>query len=323
MYATCVKEQCQEMQKEVLRVASEGRIADCFVLLEGAGGCSGNASAQVAGLSKLNRNFDVGDLCGPLCRSTHCAVKDLATSTSISQAAVETTRAGEGSTSIMLMPVNTQRVWKATLSFRVSPLGAFEASLSVVKALRDAIAAALHVSPARVEILDISIPLADEDEAEVPASNRASGKEDDGTAKAGHRRVSGSAPPRLLRRRLPGRETSSSKVEVPFEILDAPLYVDEDRARRPATLTRLQAHLSKLLSWAGFVGTTSSIVLEEFSVELRTFVATGRPTPVEVARSPNITVHLEQIGMPGESRSNRHSKVQFGLFAFALVGLIF
>jgi len=299
VYATCVKEQCQEIQKEVLRVASGGRITDCFVLLEGAGGCSGNASAQVAGLSTVSRHFDVGDLCGPLCRSTHCALKDLATSTSISQAAVETTSAGEGSTSILTTPVDMQRVWKATLAFRVSPLGSFEASLSVVKALRDAIAAALHVSPAKVAILDISIPQAEEDDPEVPTSN--------------------TAWPRLLRRRLPGRETSSSKVAVPFEILEAPLYVDEERARRPATLTRLQAHLSKLLSWAGFSGTTSGIVLEEFSVELRAFVATDRPdTSDQVARSPNITVHLESIGMPGESRSNRHSKVQFGLFLLLL-----
>eukprot|EP00930_Biecheleria_cincta_P008534 TRINITY_DN110000_c0_g1_i1.p1 TRINITY_DN110000_c0_g1~~TRINITY_DN110000_c0_g1_i1.p1 ORF type:complete len:439 (-),score=58.10 TRINITY_DN110000_c0_g1_i1:22-1338(-) len=289
VYATCIKEQCQEMQKEVLRVASKGRIANCFVLLEGAGGCSGNASAHVAGFSNLSRNFDVGDLCGPLCRSTHCDVMDLATSTSISQAALKTTSAGEGSTSIMTHPLNTQRVWKATLTFRVSPSGAFEATPSVRKALRDSVAAALHVSPATVAILDVSFPQVEDDLLD--KENQA--------------------------------KVSLSKVEVPFEIIEAPVYVDEERATWEATLTRLQAHLSKLLYWAGFSGAISSILFEDTSVEYRA-APTDRPdTSVDVARAPNFTVHFEAVGLPGDSHGNRHFKVQFGVFALALVCLFF
>lgn len=290
-YATCVKEQCQEMQKEVLRVASEGRIADCFVLLEGAGGCFGNASAQVAGLSNLSRSFDVGELCGPLCRSTHCAVMDAATSTSISQAVVETTTAGEGSTSITTMPVNTWRVWKATLAFRVQPLHAIEAIPSVMRAVRDAIADALHVSPSKVVVFDINIPQEEDDPLDKDNQAEAS---------------------------------SIKKVTVPFEILEAPYYIDKDRAERADTLTDLQVQLSKFLYWAGFSGTVSGVVLEDISVEYRA-APTDRPnTVVESPRTLNITVsYFAEDGETGDSHSNRHFNVQFGVFALAMVCWIF
>lgn len=82
-YTSCIKSNCEEMDSSVLQEASRGLITNCFLLLEAAGGCAGDASIEVPDLRNLGKRFEVGDLCGRLCPS-HCQDPDQASETTSS-----------------------------------------------------------------------------------------------------------------------------------------------------------------------------------------------------------------------------------------------
>ncbi|CAE7365496.1 unnamed protein product [Symbiodinium microadriaticum] len=177
-YASCIKRRCEEMHSDVMHNATAGRITNCFLLLEAAGGCQSDATAEVAELSQAHERFEVGDLCGPFCPTSHCERSTSSPSrVSNSRPVVPMPTTTTGDTGIIQEPVGVGgqtttepplstasattsldllgsasrlRVLISCLTFRISAPKTFGAQTGILKALRDGIAASLAVSPAQV-----------------------------------------------------------------------------------------------------------------------------------------------------------------------------
>mmetsp|Transcript_78962 Transcript_78962/g.189570 ORF Transcript_78962/g.189570 Transcript_78962/m.189570 type:complete len:420 (-) Transcript_78962:72-1331(-) len=311
-YTSCVKNNCQEMSSDVMHEASGGRITNCFLLLEAAGGCAGDASSEVTALSNLGLRFQVGDLCGPLC-PLYCQAD---ATTSWQSRPSETTSAGtsdtsqeapaedgfeeelDTSTSQSTLPSTTLdlvasagrlRVLISRLMFRVSSPERFSIQMGITKALRDGIAASLVVSPAQVVILSVDMPT-----SEGKATSE---------SKAGHFR------------RLQGPE--SGQISVPFEILNAPHFLDARLLLDPATADAMEVHLKQLFVVAG-AAAISDVRLEEPQVIFRE--VTKKETTIDewfftYPVDTKIGDHLEPVE-PGIASNNT------GQAAFGFAGLV-
>lgn len=271
-YASCIKRRCEEMHSDVMHNATAGRITNCFLLLEAAGGCQSDATAEVAELSQAHERFEVGDLCGPFCPTSHCERSTSSPSrVSNSRPVVPMPTTTTGDTGIIQEPVGVGgqtttepplstasattsldllgsasrlRVLISCLTFRISAPKTFGAQTGILKALRDGIAASLAVSPAQVNILSVNVP------------SDSPGKANSEERKAGLGR-------RLQMAQAPG------DVRVPFEVMRAPSFLDAQLFGDPATATAMEVHLSQLFVAAGVVGTISDLRLKEPEIVFR------------------------------------------------------
>lgn len=264
-YTSCIKSNCEEMDSTVLQEASTGLITNCFLLLEAAGGCAGDASIEVPDLRNLGKRFEVGDLCGRLCPS-HCQDPDQASETTSSHRSITTSETPSGifeeededgldeqdsstsqppettptTTLDLVASAGRLRVLISSLTFRISNPEGFGKQTGIRKALRDGIAASLVVSPAQVVILDVEVPSAE--------------------GKATSAQVDGNL------RRL---QVQGNGIRVPFEILNAPHFLDVNLLLDKSTTDAMEVHLKLLFEAVGVMGTISDLQLEEPQILFR------------------------------------------------------
>jgi len=303
-YATCVRDNCEEMSGSVLSKASQGSITGCFLLLEAAGGCSSNASKQVFALEALNESFQVGDLCGELCSRCEPDLPDVRrpsqsaqTSTSeIHQWPAEATESESDTRVAGTVPDGKQRVLLGQLYFRVKSAATFAVQPGLMKACRDGLAAAMLISPSKVFILDIRALDGQGTESQ-PSS---------GATRL--RRIDSNADMEV-----------SQTVAVGYEIIDAPQRLDAAQVTNEMTATSVQEHVEQLLaSESGVQSDISGVNLEAPEEELReSFTSTSGLASLEEIlsvteeRSTSDAVQVDGCGRPS-----------FGLAGYLLAPLV-
>lgn len=303
-YTGCIKSNCEEMASVVMEQASDGQIANCFLLLEAAGSCAADASAQVTALSSLGLSFEVGDLCGPLCPS-YCHTDEATETTSWQRSLVSTSSQesqGEDDDSEddsrldLVAAAGRIRVLISSLTFRVSTPERFGKQTTIRKALRDGIATALVVSPSQVVILDLIVPMAE-------------GKESSATQADGNFR----------RLQVHG---GAGLIRVPFEILNAPNFLDANLLLEKSTADKIEVHLRQLVE----VGSISDLRLEEPEIVFRE--VTKKETTVDewfftYPVDSKIEDHMEPLEPPGITSNAGCLAVQpvllAGLFSLLLL----